>query len=47
LLGIQERVSQLGGRFHVESQAGSGAVASIHFPVLAAAEQVVQKGRVM
>jgi len=32
LLGIAERVGQLGGRFHIESQPGNGAVASFHFP---------------
>jgi signal transduction histidine kinase len=33
LLGMMERVSALGGRFHVESQPGRGAVVSIYFPI--------------
>ncbi len=33
LLGIEERVGRLGGRFSIESKPGKGAVLSIYFPV--------------
>jgi signal transduction histidine kinase len=33
LLGMMERVSALGGRFHIESQPGRGAVISTYFPL--------------
>ena len=33
MLGMEERVERLGGRFNVESQPGHGAVLSIRFPM--------------
>jgi signal transduction histidine kinase len=33
LLGIAERVGQLGGQFHIESKPGHGAVASVYLPI--------------
>lgn len=33
LLGMTERVSGLGGRFHIESQPGRGTILSIYFPL--------------
>ncbi len=33
LLGMMERVSSLGGRFHIESQPGRGTILSIFFPL--------------
>lgn len=33
LLGMEERVDRLGGRFSIESTAGNGTVLSIHFPL--------------
>jgi signal transduction histidine kinase len=33
LLGMEERVSALGGRFHIESQSGRGTVLSTYFPL--------------
>jgi signal transduction histidine kinase len=43
LLGIAERVGRLGGRFHVESKPGSGAVASIHFPLSAKSAHAIEE----
>jgi signal transduction histidine kinase len=42
LLGIEERVSHLGGTFSVESQAGQGSLLSVTLPVPTAASQKVQ-----
>jgi signal transduction histidine kinase len=36
LLGMEERVERLGGRFHIESRPGHGAVLSIRIPLPAA-----------
>ena len=33
LLGMEERVARLGGRFRMESQPGHGALLTIHFPL--------------
>ena len=44
LLGIAERVSRLGGSFHIESQPGCGAVASVHFPLPAGSAAIVKEG---
>jgi signal transduction histidine kinase len=33
LLGMEERVERLGGRFSIESKPGSGTVLRIHFPL--------------
>ena len=43
LLGITERVSQLGGTFRVESQLGRGTVASIYLPIPAASRVAAQE----
>lgn len=43
LLGINERVSQLGGTFRVESQPGRGTVASICLPIPAASRVDAQE----
>jgi signal transduction histidine kinase len=39
LLGIQERVSHLGGTFSVESQPGAGAILGIVLPLAKAEDQ--------
>jgi signal transduction histidine kinase len=33
LLGMEERVARLGGRFSIESKPGNGTILSIHFPL--------------